>query len=103
MIAFSLSCGIGEVDIIDGCFVKNSKIICYGAYNRSNKDSMLCIPKEEQCFDSLLRCKEKGSEQCDLKSYHRYIYRLLSVDSVRIATSEELGFHTCSFELRFFQ
>ena len=42
-----------DSNFVDGCFMKNGKIIIFWSVNKSWKDSLLHIPQEDLCFDSL--------------------------------------------------
>ena len=80
-------------NFVDGCFIKNGKIIIFWSINKSWKDSLLHIPQEELCFDSLAKYKDvnKGDAHFDGSPYH-LTYRILSVNKYRKAEDSDWSY-----------
>lgn len=80
-------------NFVDGCFMKNGKIIIFWSVNKSWKDSLLHIPQEELCFDSLEKYEDvnKGDVQfCG--SPNSLTYRILSVNKYKKADESDWSY-----------
>lgn len=80
-------------NFVDGCFMKNGKIIIFWSVNKSWKDSLLHIPQEELCFDSLEKYEDvnKGDVQfCG--SPNSLTYRILSKNKYKKADESDWSY-----------
>ncbi len=73
--------------------MKNGKIIIFCSVNKSWKDSLLYIPQEELCFDSLAKYSDvnKGDVHFDGSPNH-LTYRILSVNKYRKAEDSDWSY-----------
>lgn len=81
-------------NFVDGCFMKNGKIIIFWSLNKSWKDSLLHIPQEELCFDSLGKYKDINKvdfDGCDV-SPNSLSYRILSVNKYKKADESDWSY-----------
>ena len=83
---FTLQCSsdLYNSDYVDGCFMREGKIIVYWSVNKSWKDSLLHIRKEEQCLDSLAKYTDFAkNDVINDASYNPLTYRILSINQYR--------------------
>ena len=80
-------------NLVDGCFMKNGKIIIFWSINKSWKDSLLHIPQEKLCFDSLANYSDvnKGGVHFDGSPNH-LTYRILSVNKYKRAEESDWSY-----------
>lgn len=81
-----------DSDYVDGCFMWKGHIIVFWSVNKSWKDSLLNIPQEELCFDSLERYtdfKDLGSYDAP---YNPITYRILSANHLRKTTTNDWAY-----------
>ena len=80
-------------NFVDGCFMKNGKIIIFWSVNKSWKDSLLHIPQEDLCFDSLANYSDvnKGGVHFDGSPNH-LTYRILSVNKYKRAEESDWSY-----------
>ena len=80
-------------NFVDGCFMKNGKIIIFWSVNKSWKDSLLHIPQEKLCFDSLANYSDvnKGGVHFDGSPNH-LTYRILSVNKYKRAEESDWSY-----------
>lgn len=80
-------------NLVDGCFMKNGKIIIFWSVNKSWKDSLLHIPQEDLCFDSLANYSDvnKGGVHFDGSPNH-LTYRILSVNKYKRAEESDWSY-----------
>ena len=80
-------------NFVDGCFIKNGKIIIFWSINKSWKDSLLHIPQEKLCFDSLANYSDvnKGGVHFDGSPNH-LTYRILSVNKYKRAEESDWSY-----------
>lgn len=80
-------------NFVDGCFMKNGKIIIFWSINKSWKDSLLHIPQEKLCFDSLANYSDvnKGGVHFDGSPNH-LTYRILSVNKYKRAEESDWSY-----------
>lgn len=80
-------------NLVDGCFMKNGKIIIFWSVNKSWKDSLLHIPQEKLCFDSLANYSDvnKGGVHFDGSPNH-LTYRILSVNKYKRAEESDWSY-----------
>ena len=80
-------------NFVDGCFMKNGKIIIFWSVNKSWKDSLLHIPQEDLCFDSLENYSDvnKGGVHFDGSPNH-LTYRILSVNKYKRAEESDWSY-----------
>lgn len=92
---FTLQCSSDCYDskFVDGCFMRNGKIIVYWSVNQSLKDSLLHISEEELCFDSLSKYTDFSKTEMNYDAfYNPQTYRILSVSQYRIATDSDWAY-----------
>ena len=92
---FTLQCSSDCYDsnFMDGCFMKNDKIIVFWSVNKSWKDSLLQIPQEELCYDSLTKFTDFSNAQMDYDApYNSQTYRILSTTRYRKATISDWSY-----------
>lgn len=85
---------IYDSNYVDGCFMKNGKIIIFWSINKSWKDCLLHIPQEELCFDSLGKYKDINKvdfDGCDV-SPNSLTYRILSVNKYKKADESDWSY-----------
>ena len=82
-----------DSNFVDGCFMKNGKIIIFWSVNKSWKDSLLHIPQEDLCFDSLAKYSDvnKGGVHFDGSPNH-LTYRILSVNKYKRAEESDWSY-----------
>ena len=82
-----------DSNFVDGCFMKNGKIIIFWSINKSWKDSLLHIPQEKLCFDSLANYSDvnKGGVHFDGSPNH-LTYRILSVNKYKRAEESDWSY-----------
>ena len=80
-------------NFVDGCFIKNGKIIIFWSVNKSWKDSLLHIPQEELCFDSLAKYSEINKVGVHFDGSPNHLtYRILSVNKYRKAEDSDWSY-----------
>lgn len=92
---FTLQCSSDCYDsnFMDGCFMKKGKIIVFWSINKSWKDSLLQIPPEELCYDSLTTFTDLSNTQMDYDApYNSQTYRILSTSQYREATISDWSY-----------
>ena len=92
---FTLQCSSDCYDsnFMDGCFIKKGKIIIFWSVNKSWKDSLLHIPQEELCFDSLAKFTDFAKTEMDYDApYNAQTYRIISVNKYRKATDSDWSY-----------
>ena len=92
---FTLQCSSDCYDsnYMDGCFMKKGKIIVFWSINKSWKDSLLHIPQEELCFDSLTRYTDLSKVDVDYDApYNPQTYRILSLSQYRKSNTSDWSF-----------
>jgi hypothetical protein len=92
---FTLQCSSDCYDsnFVDGCFMKKGKIIVFWSVNKSWKDSLLHIPQEELCFDSLAKYTDFAKTEMDYDApYNALTYRIISVNEYRKATDSDWSY-----------
>lgn len=92
---FTLQCSSTCYDsgFMDGCFMKNDKIIVFWSVNNSWKDSLLHIQEEGLCYDSLSKYTDLA--QTDIindASYNPQTYRIISVNKYRKADESDWAY-----------
>lgn len=93
---FTLQCSSSSYssDYMDGCFMREGKLIVYWSVNKSWKDSLLHI-QEEQCFDSLAKYNNMAGTDGNYDfSYNPKTYRILSVNQYREAVQSDWEYPT---------
>lgn len=84
---------IYDSNYVDGCFMKNGKIIIFWSVNNSWKDSLLHIPQEELCFDSLGKYKDINKVGVNYDaSPNSLTYRILSVNKYKKADESDWSY-----------
>lgn len=82
-----------DSNYVDGCFMKNGKIIIFWSVNNSWKDSLLHIPQEELCFDSLEKYKDFNKVGVDYDVPENSLtYRILSKNKYRKAEESDWSY-----------
>ena len=92
---FTLQCSSScyNSDYLDGCFMREGKIIVYWAVNNSWKDSLLHIQEEEQCHDSLAKYTDLAKNDFFYDApYNPLTYRILSVSQYREADESDWAY-----------
>ena len=92
---FTLQCSSDCYDsnFMDGCFMKNDKIIVFWSVNKSWKDSLIKIPQEGLCYDSLAKFTDYSNTQMDYDApYNPQTYRILSTNQYREATISDWNY-----------
>jgi hypothetical protein len=92
---FTLLCysDLYDSNYMDGCFMKNGKIIIFWSINKSWKDSLLHIPQEELCFDSLAKYSDFNKVDFDYDgSPNPLTYRILSVNKYKKAEESDWSY-----------
>ena len=92
---FTLQCSSDCYDsnFVDGCFMKKGKIIVFWSVNKSWKDSLIHIPQEEFCFDSLAQYTDFAKTEMDYDGpYNAQTYRIISVSKYRKATDSDWSY-----------
>jgi hypothetical protein len=80
-------------NFVDGCFIKNGKIIIFWSINKSWKDSLLHIPQEELCFDSLAKYSDINKVGVHFDGSPNHLtYRILSVNKYRKAEDSDWSY-----------
>lgn len=84
---------IYDSNFVDGCFMKNGKIIIFWSVNKSWKDSLLHIPQEELCFDSLGKYKDINKVLVDYDVPENSLtYRILSKNKYKKADESDWSY-----------
>ena len=82
-----------DSNYVDGCFMKNGKIIIFWSVNKSWKDSLLHIPQEELCFDSLANYSDFNKVLVDYDVPENSLtYRILSKNKFRKAEKSDWSY-----------
>lgn len=89
---FTLQCSSDCYDsnLMDGCFMRNGKIIVYWSVNKSWKDSLLHICEDGLCYDALSKYTDLAKTEINYDApSNSQTYRILSVSQYRIATDSD--------------
>lgn len=87
------SSGYYDSNYVDGCFMKNGKIIIFWSVNNSWKDTLLHIPQEELCFDSLANYSDFNKVPVDYDVPENSLtYRILSKNKYRKAEESDWSY-----------
>lgn len=79
-------------DFVDGCFMKNGKIIVYCSFNNGFADSLMYIPKSVQCMDSLKSYRTSiGCRDVDFKTK---FYRIINKSQIVAVKPEEIKYES---------
>ena len=92
---FTLQCfsDCYDSNYLDGCFMKRGRIIVFWSVNKSWRDSLLHIPQEELCFDSLTKYTDfSKTDMCYDAPYNPQTYRILSANRYRKATVSDWNY-----------
>ena len=92
---FTLQCSSDCYDsnFMDGCFMKKGKIIIFWSVNKSWKDSLLHIPQEKFCFDSLAKYTDfSKTDMCYDAPYNSLTYRILSANHYKKAEDSDWSY-----------
>ena len=82
-----------DSNFVDGCFMKNGKIIIFWSINKSWKDSLLHIPQEKLCFDSLEKYKDVNKVGVHFDGSPNHLtYRILSANKYRKAEESDWSY-----------
>ncbi len=73
--------------------MKKGRIIVFWSVNKSWKDSLLHIPQEELCFDSLAKYTDFAKTEMDYDApYNAQTYRIISASNYRKATNSDWSY-----------
>lgn len=82
-----------DSNYMDGCFMRKGKIIVFWSVNQSWKDSLLHIPQNAQCYDSLAKFTDIANNLMFYDApYNPQTYRILSANQYRIATEADWAY-----------
>ena len=84
-----------DSNYMDGCFMRKGKIIVFWSVNQSWKDSLLHIPQESLCYDSLAKFSDFATDLVQYDApYNPQTYRILSVNQYREVEDSDWAYTT---------